>query len=1259
MAVVGPALQTLGEELNALRVAAGEPPYSALVEIDGKKITDTTLSQWFNGQAAPSTSSHKYFQALIKRLNAKAKEKDTTYVPRAEGHWMRLLQDAQVERGQNRGGRPGRRQPTDRTAAGGRKDTGLAKRDRVFRSHQAWIKQFVLPDELSGREDELRELEAFCSAETAPVRPRYAWWQAESFAGKSALVAWFVMRRQPQDVDIVSYFIAERFANNNRDDFLSAVASQLAALVGSKLPSSAAQWLEQDLLALYQDAAHACAARGRNLLLVVDGLDEDKRLDGRSIAALLPKDPPPGMRVVVTGRPNPPVPDDVPDGHPLHDPLILRRLAASPEAQHVRERAGRELQQLLDDKPLGNALLGLLAVAQGGLTETDLAELTNAQPHQVRKRLRAITGRSFVPGHNGHVLVRDAVEGSCGHVLRHQELRQKALEGLGGRAVAEYEAQLHAWADGYRTKGWPSGTTPLYLLDDYTRMLRHKGDTERLSLVVLDPCRQRALLDRSSVDIALSEVELTRHVIEREAPGGLSALAAIAASRHILSERAKALPASIPLAFAWVGEPQRAMGLALASPYPSGKAIGLAQVARVLAETDLGYAIQAAEESARWAEQARQQSTPDGGDDHDAEWAVGQAAVALIAVGREQLGRDLLGSLPPHLYEGHPFQCEMAVEAALAARTRSSALAEELLGQAEAYAEGMVGGYLTDQTAPIQAWTVIAGAGPEREARLYGRISEYAHAYPAGLRAVDVLAAAASALVSGRPDDAAVLARQAGQQLGAALRAPQLLPDEDASHLSWFLDSMLTNVARALVETGRVADAQELVAFVPETMRTGPLGEDVLSGARAAINGAPSGPRKTPPGVESLSQQACQLAEQGRQDDAKARLQEAMESFAESPEGTGRQEWLVPLASALSTIGDPAAAEQLAKSLHGREQVRALAAISISTATAGRPAEAQRLAHEAAERARMLEDPAHFLFREGASGMDQEALEAAAQALAHAGEHGPALSLANEVGRTNDGTRSSGSGRVLLAVAAGLRAHDPDTAAELIDQERERLVAREVGPRGLRGRIAGLAKLLVAIGGADGKCRERLRREVKRIWAEQRSQQPSVEDVLVVVVLAARRQREDARRLLVACERSMEHIPPWELPMGGFAIAYALFGELAAAQHSVSDLDVPYERAKAFVAIATYLSTTRTDTVPTPHWQFTQTLLCLALQEVPHTTNDGDAVYRLLATVLAGDGWHHALPLLAHVAPEAVERVRDLVFIHRSLEIPDHPSATG
>jgi hypothetical protein len=36
----------------------------------------------------------------------------------------------------------------------------------------------------------------------------------------------------------------------------------------------------------------------------------------------------------------------------------------------------------------------------------------------------------------------------------------------------------------------------------------------------------------------------------------------------------------------------------------------------------------------------------------------------------------------------------------------------------------------------------------------------------------------------------------------------------------------------------------------------------------------------------------------------------------------------------------------------------------------------------------------------------------------------------------------------------------------------------------------------------------------------------------------------------------------------------------------------------------------------------------------------------LLAEALTQDGWHHAIPVLAAIDPDAVLRVRDVVFAH-------------
>lgn len=74
-------------------------------------------------------------------------------------------------------------------------------------------------------------------------------------------------------------------------------------------------------------AAATCREASERLVLIVDGLDEDRGVtgdeDSYSIAALLPAVPPAGMWIVVAGRPYLPPPADVADSHPLRDAAIV------------------------------------------------------------------------------------------------------------------------------------------------------------------------------------------------------------------------------------------------------------------------------------------------------------------------------------------------------------------------------------------------------------------------------------------------------------------------------------------------------------------------------------------------------------------------------------------------------------------------------------------------------------------------------------------------------------------------------------------------------------------------------------------------------------------------------------------------------------------------------------------------------------------------------------------------------------------------
>ncbi|MFF7437879.1 hypothetical protein [Streptomyces sp. NPDC008122] len=404
----------------------------------------------------------------------------------------------------------------------------------------------IAPVELIGREEELAELGDFCRAGTG-----YVWWRAEAWAGKTALMASLALD-PPPGVRIVPFFITARLgAQNDVVAYVDVVLEQLAELAGEGLPALlTAATREAHLLRLYRSAAGACAARGERLVLLVDGLDEDRGVttgpDAHSIAALLPYDLP----VVVAGRLNPPLPADVPEDHPLRDPAIVRVLAPSPKARAIRTEAERELKHLLRDGGLPYDLLALLTAAGGGLTADDLAELTGEVPYRVRDVLRTGPGRTF------------ALRGDA-YLLAHEELAVGAREMLGLRVLEQRRETLYAWAEEWRARGWPDGT-PDYLLHGYFPMLRTAGDLDRMLACALDEVRHDRLQEETGgVGEALAELRAVGEaVLERGDRAGLVAtMLRLGFRRGELTRRAGDIPVELAAAWAAAGRIDRATAL--------------------------------------------------------------------------------------------------------------------------------------------------------------------------------------------------------------------------------------------------------------------------------------------------------------------------------------------------------------------------------------------------------------------------------------------------------------------------------------------------------------------------------------------------------------------------------------------------------------------------------------------------------------------------------------------------------------------------
>jgi tetratricopeptide (TPR) repeat protein len=442
------------------------------------------------------------------------------------------------------------------------------------RSSYRLLVERIAPPRLEGRDAELAELAAFG---TAVEGAGYTWWRAPAWAGKSALMATFVLR-PPPGVRIVSFFVTARFSNqNNRIAFTDVVMEQLAELLGEPRPAHVTEATrDHTFLDLLHRAAHACAERRERLILLVDGLDEDRGVtlspEAHSIAALLPADLPAGLRVIVAGRPHPPIPADVPDRHPLRDPAIVRALTRSPRAAVVENEMRREITHLLRGSTQERDLVGLVAAAGGGLSAADLAELTGAVADDFAEHLASVAGRSFTP-RPGTWQPEDV------YVLGHEELQRAALTRLGRQGIDTYRQRLHAWADRYRERSWPA-QTPEYLVSGYFTMLELAGETDRLVALAVDGTRHDRMLELSGGDsAALAEIAVAQEAVAAAPAPDLKALGRLAVHRDALAQRNTHIAEELPAVWAALGRTARAQALARSITDPAAQARALARIA--------------------------------------------------------------------------------------------------------------------------------------------------------------------------------------------------------------------------------------------------------------------------------------------------------------------------------------------------------------------------------------------------------------------------------------------------------------------------------------------------------------------------------------------------------------------------------------------------------------------------------------------------------------------------------------------------------
>ena len=836
--------------------------------------------------------------------------------------------------------------------------------------------QQIFPFELVGRDSELEELEAFC---TQPDGSSYVWWQGRAWAGKSALMAWFVLH-PPTGVRVMSFFVTARFAGqSDQTAFLEIVLEQLAEVARQPMPdvteSNQQAWFGQ----LLHDAATACEEEKQRLVLLVDGLDEDlgvtTKPDAHSIAALLPAVPPTGVRVIVAGRPHPLVPADVPAWHPLRDKKIVRQLTVSPHAQMIRDDAERELDHLLDDRRLGRKLLGLVTVARGGLSHDDLVELSGEPPRTVDRTLRSVLGRTFYGRLN-----RWQVSAPPVFVLAHEELQQSAIKSLGRNELTWFLGQLHEWAERYRQRGWPA-ETPEYLLRGYHRVLVTIGDMEQMTALACDGARLDRMLDVSGGDAAaLAEITAVQEFICGQDHPDLAAMLNLAIARDRLSRRNDHIPDMLPTIWVRLGNSARAEALASSITDPDVQARALATVAKALAEAgDLDQARQVAQR----AEATARSST------YPARQARTLAAVAKALAAAGDLGRAeaaVRGIADPDV------QARALVDVAEALGGAGDLdQARQVAQRAEAIARSISDSHRQAQAQVLAAATeALAGAGDLGSAEATARSITDPDTQAQALAAVAKALAGAGDL--GRAEATARsitdLDTQAQALADVALGGAGDL--DQARQVAQRAEATARSITDPDTQAQALADVAEMLAGAGDLDQARQVAQRAEAIARSITDPYAQ--------AEALAAAAKALARAGDLGRAEATARSINHPYAQT-------QALAAVAEALAGAGDLGRAEAAVRAITDPYvQARTLAAAAKALARAGDLDQACQIAQRAEATARSITHPY----------AQTQALAAVAEALAGAGDLGRAEATARSI------TDPDARARALAAVAETL-----------------------------------------------------------------------------------------------------------------------------------------------------------------------------------------------------------------------------------------------
>ena len=355
----------------------------------------------------------------------------------------------------------------------------------------------LAPRLLIGRSAELAALQAFTDSD-----PRWRWIQGDAFAGKTALMAWFVLH-PPDRVEVAACFLRRTTSENTADYALNVLTRQLVLLAGRHgyRPPEFLSERTDDFFDLLEEANRACADSDRRLLVLIDGLDEyDPTTSRFDLAAWLPDAStlPSPAKLLVTSRAG--ADALIPPAHPVSG--SIQRITASAAATEIQDTAQRELGSAL------KASVSLYLAAMVGWLNMDPWPRDNRfagpalTPAAIERKLRLVDNR-----HPGRPSVdADDLAGSCERLV--------VLGGPGSgktwlaRRIARRCAEnaLSALAEGA-----PIGEVELPLYTTCSRLFTAKG-------VIREAAISSALEQLGDLGGSLKTATIRQHFLERDGP---------------------------------------------------------------------------------------------------------------------------------------------------------------------------------------------------------------------------------------------------------------------------------------------------------------------------------------------------------------------------------------------------------------------------------------------------------------------------------------------------------------------------------------------------------------------------------------------------------------------------------------------------------------------------------------------------------------------------------------------------------------------